>query len=149
MVLRDDCKCVRIAASAAGTSRATSALAAIFNGFTPVVTTVLAHFTIAEERMTGRTLVGMLLVVVASATLALLPVPLLALGGLRPLDPEGEGLSRQQDLRELEHLELAHPGRPSQQWRSAVRASSATRSKLTTEWLHFENFWIAPTWSNA
>lgn len=44
-----------------GETIATSALAAIFNGFTPVVTTVLAHFTIAEERMTGRTLVGMLL----------------------------------------------------------------------------------------
>ena len=41
-----------------GESKASSALAAIFNGFTPVATALIAHFAIAEERLNGRTLTG-------------------------------------------------------------------------------------------
>ena len=44
-----------------GETLASSALAAIFNGFTPVATAIIAHFSIAEERLSGRTLIGVVL----------------------------------------------------------------------------------------
>lgn len=43
-----------------GETQISSALASIFNGFTPVATALIANFTIEDERLTGRTLWGVL-----------------------------------------------------------------------------------------
>ena len=43
-----------------GESLSTSALAAIFNGFTPVATAIIAHAVIPEERLNGLTLTGVI-----------------------------------------------------------------------------------------
>lgn len=43
-----------------GETQTSSALASIFNGFTPVATALIANFTIADEKLTGRTLWGVL-----------------------------------------------------------------------------------------
>lgn len=43
-----------------GETLATSALAAIFNGFTPVATALIAHAVIPEEKLNGLTLVGII-----------------------------------------------------------------------------------------
>ena len=60
-----------------GETKAPSALAAIFNGFTPVATVIIAHFVIAEERFNRRTLVG---VFFGFAGILLLFLPTLSLG---------------------------------------------------------------------
>lgn len=44
-----------------GETKAPSAIAAIFTGFTPVATALIAHFTIDEERLSRKTLIGILL----------------------------------------------------------------------------------------
>lgn len=44
-----------------GETMAPSAVAAIFNGFTPVATAIIAHYTIEEERLNSRTIIGVLL----------------------------------------------------------------------------------------
>lgn len=43
-----------------GETKTSSALASIFNGFTPVATALIANFTIPDEKLTGRTLWGVL-----------------------------------------------------------------------------------------
>lgn len=43
-----------------GETQTSSALASIFNGFTPVATALIANFVIADEKLTGRTLWGVL-----------------------------------------------------------------------------------------
>lgn len=44
-----------------GETLASSSIAAIFNATTPIATTVLAHFFISDERLTGRRILGVLL----------------------------------------------------------------------------------------
>ncbi|MGE3800215.1 MAG: DMT family transporter [Candidatus Kapaibacterium sp.] len=60
-----------------GETKAPSALAAIFNGFTPVATAIIAHVVIAEERLTAKTFFG---VVLGFAGILLLFVPSLSEG---------------------------------------------------------------------
>ena len=59
-----------------GETKVASGIAAIFNGFTPVATAIIAHFVIAEERLTRRTMIG---VVLGFAGILLLFLP--SLGG--------------------------------------------------------------------